>query len=550
MDLTQLKTQVLTMFMVQPASSQKNIYDMMYTMLIVNCVEYVFRNAPHLWALFTAFMKQYAGKKTQFVQFIPDVKTKDTVYAVTLLRTYEKGKTEENKYIEKVDSIIEYICNVQNITHVKLDRRYMINTKDEIQITPHITAKVGNITLDDKGEIGSIELTIYSTVLRINELREWIDEVHRNYCYEKNNKLGNRRFFFNEIPMPPQKQINLAKGKKDVKEEYNWTTAPKQLLFTMNEFKTSKSFTNVFGSHVTELKDRIELFMRHPDWYAQRGIPYSLGILLHGIPGAGKTSTIKAIAKDTGRHIFNISLREYTTQKQLVNLFFNETVSVMTETTQQTYAIPLNQRIYVIEDIDCLTNVVLDRGLKMPLQENGEGITLSFILNLLDGILETPGRILVITSNYPEKLDKALIRPGRIDIKIQFDNATRELIKEMIENFYDIRISNEDVPAGLDCKISPAEVLESLCTNYKSHVDAVQHMLQKVCVAPCVPCAPCAAELPQTEAACAAACADSDSDTYPEELHFKSSYKAAIPYDITSSNEANPYAWMNSSLIG
>ena len=98
---------------------------------------------------------------------------------------------------------------------------------------------------------------------------------------------------------------------------------------------------NVYGSHVDELKERLDLFIHHPDWYMERGIPHSLGIMFHGVPGAGKTSTIKAIAKDTHRHIFNLSLRPYTSQRQLTNLFFNETVIVYGhDGNKQTLKIP------------------------------------------------------------------------------------------------------------------------------------------------------------------------------------------------------------------
>lgn len=486
MDLSQLKTQVMTMMMVNTTSKNSDIYSIIYTMLMVNVIEHIFKNAPHMWSQFLLFLKEmFMKKKNDIVKFIPDIKTNETVYSITLLRNYDKSNNSDtNINIDKVDSIIEYICNISTITQVKLDKRYVINTKDDIQVTPQIRAKVNNIVLDDKGEISIIELIIYSYVLNVNQMREWIDEVYRNYCYEKNNKLGNRRFYFNEVPMEPQKQLNMDKSSKKIEPEYNWSTAPKTLTFTMNEFKTSKSFCNVFGSHVSELKERIDLFINHPEWYTQRGIPHSLGILLHGIPGAGKTSTIKAIAKDTNRHIFNLSLRKYTTQKQLLNLFFNENVNIAADNTggkQTSYAIPINQRIYVIEDIDCLTDVVYDRGLKKgAIQENGDGITLSFILNLLDGILETPGRILIITTNYPEKLDKALIRPGRIDIKINFNNATKELIAEMINNFYSISIDATIIPDILDRHLSPAEVLESLCTNFKSYEDAIEHMKRKI----------------------------------------------------------------------
>jgi truncated hemoglobin YjbI len=273
---------------------------------------------------------------------------------------------------------------------------------------------------------------------------------------------------------------------------------PKTLTFNMNEFKTSKSFSNVYGNHVDELKERLDLFVNHPEWYAERGIPHSLGIMLHGIPGAGKTSTIKAIAKDTHRHIFNLSLRAFTTQKQLLNLFFNESVVVHKyDGSKTTYNIPINRRVYVIEDIDCMTDVTLDRTLiqthgqsaqTQPQEGAGDAVTLSFLLNLLDGVLETPGRILVITSNYPEKLDKALVRPGRIDVKIEFKNASREFIREMVERFYSKPVALETIPPELDNIFTPAEVMESLCTYFKDADGAIKHMLQKRPKPPQKPC--------------------------------------------------------------
>jgi len=89
------------------------------------------------------------------------------------------------------------------------------------------------------------------------------------------------------------------------------------------------------------------------------------------------------------------------------------------------YNIPLDQRIYVLEDIDCQGDLVLDRNLTR-IRTNKKDISgsekmdMSFLLNLLDGVLETPGRIIIMTSNYPDLLDKALIRPGRIDIISKF----------------------------------------------------------------------------------------------------------------------------------
>ena len=113
-------------------------------------------------------------------------------------------------------------------------------------------------------------------------------------------------------------------------------------------------------------------------------------------------------------------------------------------------------------------------------QENKEEITLSFLLNLLDGVLETQNRILIITSNYPERLDKALIRPGRIDLNIQFDNANMKMILEMLEHFYNLTEA-EAKKLELDSRmdrgiLTPAEVIAVLCNNYNNVANAVANL--------------------------------------------------------------------------
>jgi AAA+ superfamily predicted ATPase len=275
---------------------------------------------------------------------------------------------------------------------------------------------------------------------------------------------------------------------------YRWDTAPSALHFTMTEFKTSKNLNNVFGDHMRELKDRVRLFTEHPEWYEERGIPYTLGIMGYGDPGCGKTSIAKALAKSLDVHIFNISLRQTTTQRQLMNLFYDEHIMTIDgDGHRHMFTIPLNKRFYIIEDIDCLTDIVLDREYRKAVEPSAAGdssdavkmklslaasannqITLSFLLNLLDGVLETPGRILMITTNYPEKLDRALIRPGRIDVKVHFTRCSGLMISEIMANFYRLdqrevyeRIEGEKL-AGL---WTPAEII-AIFSQYYSNVDA------------------------------------------------------------------------------
>lgn len=403
--------------------------------------------------------------------------------SITLIRRFtansdtsnKRGSDTQNPNIERVDAVLDYISNLDAAKHVRIDTRCTIANNEEISLTPLINARVKETPTNDSDS--TVQITLTSPTLHISELRNWIDEVHTQYVFEKTNRLGNKMYYFNEIPVEPPKILDP----NTKQETYRFEQAPKHLVFTMNEFHTAKSFTNVYGAHVSELRDRLDLFVNHPEWYAERGIPHSLGILLHGIPGAGKTSTIKAIARDTNRHIFNLSLRSFTTQKQMTSLFYNETVTVTgTDGQPQTYRIPLNRRLYVIEDIDCLSDVVLDRqAFPRPEPPNGDLLTLSFLLNLLDGVLETPGRILVITTNYPDRLDPALIRPGRIDVRIDFGKADRAMILEMVNHFYDALLTADDIPSELDGVLTPAEVMECLCAHFRDPVAAIQHLVKK-----------------------------------------------------------------------
>ena len=100
---------------------------------------------------------------------------------------------------------------------------------------------------------------------------------------------------------------------------------------------------------------------------------------------------------------------------------------------------------------------------------NTEKITLSFLLNLLDGILETPGRILIITTNHPELLDPALIRPGRIDIKLKVGNCTQSMIIDMLRFFYgdDVDITENDWTYNKE--ITPAYMNKLLLNNFDNY---------------------------------------------------------------------------------
>jgi chaperone BCS1 len=213
--------------------------------------------------------------------------------------------------------------------------------------------------------------------------------------------------------------------------------------------------------------------------------------MFHGPPGTGKTSSIKAIANAGRRHIVNIQLSEVKTKQQLQHLFFNDEIYVFNGANTEKYIIPVAERLYVIEDIDAMGDVVLRREWKKPVieekkkeddifgerkQEEKDTFDLSFLLNLLDGTLEANGRIIAFSSNYPERIDKALIRPGRVDMIVHFKNCSRAVLKEMVDSFYERDVAIPDDPS-LDGKWSPAEAVRILFQNFGDPDAAVSELI-------------------------------------------------------------------------
>jgi hypothetical protein len=217
-------------------------------------------------------------------------------------------------------------------------------------------------------------------------------------------------------------------------------------------------------------------------------------LLLSGQAGAGKTSSVKCLANETQRHIININLNNDITKTQMDNLFYNEEIAVINVSSGQTekYCIPLDQRIYVLEDIDCQSDLVMERELKnktdgiTTINTNtnnqdsdincSEKLDLSFLLNILDGVLEIPGRIVIMTSNHIQKLDHALIRPGRIDVIADFKKCLNQTLIEMIEFFYDIKITNEDIKrvnSLPDQLVSPAELGKLMFENIDNYLNVI-----------------------------------------------------------------------------
>ena len=486
--------------------SDKNMFTMIYVFLATSVVDFIFKNAP---LVLNFFMKKYNDKLETIKKDLAST-TKDLTDNKIKKKTASITVTINVNSPDNIlgQSLLDYITNNKNTTHVSYIREnFILNQKDVINLEDEVFARMTQSTSTDQGGLGSTStnngsgaggsggqssivqvIEIYSFTKTTDELRAFLENIKQKYTINVKNKLGNKRYFFNMHPL----QVPM-----DIDKRKDLSRLPPNFAFIMKHFQTNRKFSNLFGEDIDTIRNRVNFFIKNRKWYDEKGIPYTLGLLLSGSPGTGKTSTIKCLANETNRHICNVNLNNDMTKTQLENLFFNENINILNPSTGQneTYCIPLDQRIYVLEDVDCQSDIVMERALKNEKNEkNGQNeqhrkvlehyedkhkVDLSFLLNLLDGVLENPGRIVIMTSNFPDMLDSALIRPGRIDVIAKFRNCSNNTVADMLEFFYDIKLSEEERERVFQFKdemVTPAELSKVMFENFSDYEASIRHM--------------------------------------------------------------------------
>ena len=169
--------------------------------------------------------------------------------------------------------------------------------------------------------------------------------------------------------------------------------------------------------------------------------------------------------------------REITEITEITKL---KPIQTKTEDVQKSIKIETKEDKTKTEDVQKSIKIETKEDKKLRMQSlinasKSEAVDLSFLLNIFDGVLETPGRIIIMTANYPERLDKALIRPGRIDMILRFDKCSSKTIARMINHFYDEKVTKNELMFASD-KFTPAEVNQILFKHQKDPDRAIEEL--------------------------------------------------------------------------
>jgi len=445
--------------------------------------------------------------------------------------------------------------------------------------------------LQNEYELSDSRGQVFSYTLSLEEL---LDFLHTNYVPPEPKYVA-------PVELPKKIQLFTMSVGRATKFDFKTDNIHGEWL----EFTISKSLDNIFlEPDVRErLMSQIDRF-NDPIWYAERGLPRTLGILLYGSPGCGKTSFIKAVSAYMKRRVLIVDFKLVTTVAQLRKIFSG----IMYDETREdlSYRFTKENTVYVFEDFDCMSDVFMDRKLKdakeqekedaskeekasvkksntlledmlmfkrmemmekreeklkrkkkklakkkkqtdkdgdkdenkksdsdssdsdIGMKRSGGGdtelldeefeyaglgglggvshypkakwgnshrlkekVTLADFLELLDGIVEMDGRIIIMTTNQREKMDSALVRPGRIDLDLELKPPSRLLIAHIFKHMY--KHVEEDVLKALFFKyyehlpesiVSTARVINCfMFTNPENGIRSLMESAQSIMAA-------------------------------------------------------------------
>ena len=387
-------------------------------------------------------------------------------FKAILHKILKSMSTEKNrKLIQKIKELqVRDSTRFYDKKEDDVEFNFIVDQREPFEIDTGIFCLVNtysnNIESGDKKTNISKEeyqIEIWAENMSCQELLQYIEKITDEYEKEQREKSNRKKYIFTFDGRDPETGVK----------------------WQVTEFMNKRTLDHVFFEEKDEVVHFLEKFMKERELYEKIGKPWQLGILLEGEPGCGKTSFIVALA-----NWFNRSVKDcqFSRMKTIDDLeccihcigYDNKDMSI-------------DKVIMVAEDFDCMTNIAKSRKLiekeseesimkaqkrndefqknmetfkseeakailcaiagqdematphvvlPKPDPSKSRDITLSSVLNIMDGINNQPGRIIIFTTNHPETLDEAFLRPGRIDLRIKFGRPSRKVMYDIIKNWY------------------------------------------------------------------------------------------------------------------
>jgi len=365
---------------------------------------------------------------------------------------FENKKADNNSA-----AIMKYVPGVNNC--FRLNKDVWMRTGMRTERTDNDTP----MTIDNY----TVELSSYT--LTPTELCSFVNEITNEYLRDVTEARKGKRYIYRLRTFDDDTPV--------------WS----ETLFDSN-----RTFDNMYFDGKSEFLSQIKAFTEGEEWYKSHGHAYACGIALHGPPGTGKTSMIKAIANLTKRHIVEIPLSKITSEDQLFDAYFCDKYNQKTGEV-----LSFRDKIICFEDIDCqqhllardlddtgsdvsdFSNMSVNGPINLPtdpaeLKKAAEAlvakskpkpsITLDTMLNLLDGIRENTGRMLIFTTNHYDKLDPAFTRPGRVDIEKEMGRVGVHTIQQIFTAHTGEILHDSELEHLKAAKFAPCEIVKAIKT--------------------------------------------------------------------------------------
>ncbi len=274
---------------------------------------------------------------------------------------------------------------------------------------------------------------------------------------------------------------------------YDFVNCDSAFKFIGNISK-NKKLDKLYYDQKDDLVELVDKFKNGHMYPKTTSIDNKLGILLYGPPGTGKTGTILGIANYLNRNILTVNFTKLTKRKELDYILQPENYS---------------KYIYIFDEFDCILNVLTNKKevesdkkeinwskiisvsdseerkevfamMKESMKkETNDNIDIGYLLSKLDGLEDCSNRIIIATTNHPEYINPALLRPGRFDIKLCLSNCTTKMYFDILKSFFNnisediIRRETEKLKPK---KWSPLEVYNSclISNNFYKTMDLLR----------------------------------------------------------------------------